>query len=560
VLDIERSKAGTPVEVFENLSMDPADRRYVARVLDSESLLVAARPAGAQPSTDPPADTVIPPAGQPSAGEIPRSAYLTNGSVGKVLNPIDDPAGFISAGKLNDVDGTEGVFLLDRIDLFNLLCVPGLTDAAALANLEKFCRDRRAFLIADCAPTDTVDRLQHGPTGLTGGDGINAAFYFPWVVATDPLRENQRREFPPSGFVAGVYARTDSSRGVWKAPAGTEASLIGALATKTALTDDEHGVLNRKGINCVRTFPDSGPQLWGARTRSGGDERDPEWKYVPVRRTALFIEESLHRGLRWVVFEPNDEPLWAQIRHHVGAFLHDLFRQGAFQGQTPQEAYFVHCGKETTTQDDIDQGVVNIVVGVAPLEPAEFVRIEIQQIAGQARADESVQPLHTVEAQRFDPYKNFKFRLKWDGRYVAGVSKVKGLRRTSEVVTHRDGADPRSSRKLPGRTKYEPITLERGVTHDTDFERWANLVWNLGSGLGGNVSLEDFRKDITLERYDEAGQLVCAYKIFRCWVSEYQGLPDLDANANAVAIQHLKLQNEGWERDPGAECPARLSE
>ena len=155
----------------------------------------------------------------------------------------------------------------------------------------------------------------------------------------------------------------------------------------------------------------------------------------------------------------------------------------------------------------------------------------------------------SVNPSRFDPYKNYKFRVKWDGRYVAGVSKVGALKRSTEVVEHREGGDPSMSRKSPGRTKYEPITLERGVTHDLDFEQWANKVWNFGSGLGSEVSLKDFRKDIIIEVYNEAGQLALAYKVFRCWVSEFQAMPDLDANANAVAIQTLKLENEGWERD-----------
>ena len=155
----------------------------------------------------------------------------------------------------------------------------------------------------------------------------------------------------------------------------------------------------------------------------------------------------------------------------------------------------------------------------------------------------------SVNAQRFDPYKNFKFRVKWDGRYVAGISKVGSLKRSTEVVEHREGGDPSTSRKSPGRTKYEAIMLERGVTHDTEFEKWANKIWNFGSGLGAEVSLKDFRKDIILEIYNEAGQLAIAYKLFRCWVSEYQAVPDLDANANAIAIQSIKLENEGWERD-----------
>ena len=165
----------------------------------------------------------------------------------------------------------------------------------------------------------------------------------------------------------------------------------------------------------------------------------------------------------------------------------------------------------------------------------------------------------SVNAQRFDPYKNFKFRVKWDGRYVAGVSKVSALKRSTEVVEHREGGDPSSSRKSPGRTKFEPITLERGVTHDTEFEIWANRVWNFGSGLGAEVSLASFRKDLIIEVYNETGQLVLAYKVFRAWVSEFQALSDLDANANAVAIQHIKLENEGWERDYDVKEPSEPS-
>lgn len=162
----------------------------------------------------------------------------------------------------------------------------------------------------------------------------------------------------------------------------------------------------------------------------------------------------------------------------------------------------------------------------------------------------------SVNPQRFDPYKNFKFRVKWDGRYVAGVSKISTLKRTTEVVKHREGGDPSSSRKSPGRTEYDAITLERGVTHDSEFERWANKIWNYGSGLGAEASLADFRKEIIIELYNEAGQLAIAYRIYRCWVSEYQALPDLDANANAVAIARLKLENEGWERDYAVVEPA----
>jgi phage tail-like protein len=165
----------------------------------------------------------------------------------------------------------------------------------------------------------------------------------------------------------------------------------------------------------------------------------------------------------------------------------------------------------------------------------------------------------SVNAKRFDPYKNFKFRIKWDNKYVAGVSKISGLKRTTEVITHREGGDPSTGRKSPGRTSYEAITLERGVTHDEEFENWAKKIWHQGAGLGAETSLKDFRKDILIELYNEAGQLAIAYKVFRCWVSEFQALPDLDANANAVAIQHLKLENEGWDRDTDVKEPSEPS-
>jgi phage tail sheath protein FI len=281
--------------------------------------------------------------------------------------------------------GTGALAQLDHVDLFNLLCIPGESDVAFLSGLESYCRNRRAILIADCDRGADFNQLKSGPdsTGaITGDDAINAAFYFPWIKVPDPFQQNRPKEVPPCGFVAGLYAKTDTNRGVWKAPAGTDASLTGVFGVTQPLTDLENGLLNKQAINCIRNFNLYGTVIWGARTLRGNDEIGSEWKYIPVRRTALFIEETLFRALKWVVFEPNDEPLWAQIRLNVGAFMHDLFRQGAFQGKTPQEAYFVKCDKETTTQNDINLGIVNIVVGFAPLKPAEFVVIQIQQMAG----------------------------------------------------------------------------------------------------------------------------------------------------------------------------------
>jgi phage tail sheath protein FI len=216
-----------------------------------------------------------------------------------------------------------------------------------------------------------------------GTRSANAALFFPRLKYPNPLRNNQLEVYSAVGAVAGTFARTDGARGVWKAPAGLEATLNGVPQLSVSLTDPENGQLNPLGINCLRAFSVGGRVVWGARTLRGADQLADEFKYIPVRRTALFIEESLFRGLKFVVFEPNDEPLWAQIRLNVGAFMHDLFRQGAFQGSSPRDAYFVKCDKETTTQTDINLGIVNVVVGFAPLKPAEFVIITLQQIAGQ---------------------------------------------------------------------------------------------------------------------------------------------------------------------------------
>ena len=232
----------------------------------------------------------------------------------------------------------------------------------------------------------TVDSLDKAKQWLTTNSNLrdnNSAAYFPRLLAADPLQNFRLRPFASSGALAGLYARTDSERGVWKAPAGIDAVVRGVQGLTYKLTDPENGVLNPLGLNSLRTFPVYGNVCWGARTLNGSDALASEWKYIPVRRFALFLEESLYRGTKWVVFEPNDEPLWAQIRLNIGAFMQSLFRQGAFQGTKPSEAYFVKCDKETTTQTDINNGIVNIVVGFAPLKPAEFVILKIQQIAGQ---------------------------------------------------------------------------------------------------------------------------------------------------------------------------------
>ncbi len=275
-----------------------------------------------------------------------------------------------------------------QVDMFNLMVLPEDVDEGSPTVLGQvygpasaFCQQRRAFLIMD-APK-TWKTAQDATTGIAamrvGLVKDHSAIYFPRVVIPNG---RSTKQIGASGAVAGVMARTDASRGVWKAPAGTEADIRGIIGLEQRLSDPEHGSLNPRGINVLRAFT-NGLVVYGARTNDGDDDFASEYKYIPVRRLALYMEESLYRGLKWVVFEPNDEPLWSQIRLNVGVFMHDLYRRGAFQGTKPSDAYFVKCDRETTTQSDINLGVVNILVGFAPLKPAEFVVLYLQQMAGQ---------------------------------------------------------------------------------------------------------------------------------------------------------------------------------
>jgi phage tail sheath protein FI len=361
---------GRSEEVFRNLTVIDSPRN-VRDVLEAESDLL--RVVGDLPTT-PPVATPPPAAGARSG--VPA----TGGSDGVALNE----ASYTSAGAY----GHEGLRALDKVDLFNLLCIPppSFADDTAPGVYQDalgYCESRRAMLIVDPPAAMTVDNAsaQLGTLGLSTTAARNAALYFPRLRQADPTAQNRLKIFVPCGAVAGVMARTDSARGVWKAPAGIDAGVLGAADLERNLTDSEQDRLNPLGINCLRTFPVFNRVVWGARTLRGADILADEYKYVPVRRLALYIEESLYRGTQWVVFEPNDEPLWAQIRLNLGAFMQNLFRQGAFEGTSPSQAYFVKCDRETTTPNDQNLGRVNILVGFAPLRPAEFVILQIQQIA-----------------------------------------------------------------------------------------------------------------------------------------------------------------------------------
>jgi uncharacterized protein len=424
-LTVRDAGPGGTTERFINLTVKESARR-VDRVLKSESALV--RWDGVLDPTSPPTVSEADDAVTMAEDALAVAKKALNDKL--IANPADDVTAEKAAvtaaeqkvdeekQKLIDAvsDGLhltaldflpsggeankQGLYALEQADLFNILCIPpystsdGISfdvDTTVVSAATAYCEKRRAMYLID-APSDWNSKQKAKDTFTASSDDFpgvrskNAALYFPRVRQNNPLRENRIEEFAPCGVIAGIFARTDTSRGVWKAPAGLEATLVGVPQLEVNLTDAENGELNPLGINCLRAFPASGRVVWGSRTLRGADQLADEWKYVPVRRTALYIEESLYRGTQWVVFEPNDEPLWAQIRLSVGAFMHNLFRQGAFQGQSPRDAYFVKCDKETTTQNDINLGIVNIVVGFAPLKPAEFVVIKLQQIAGQIEA------------------------------------------------------------------------------------------------------------------------------------------------------------------------------
>lgn len=417
-LTVTDTNSGGGSETYLNLNLKDNSRR-VDRVLATESSLLvwdAATPlpaalpdfnkvkgdalgqtyaewltARAAADFDPTADT------KAATAKNAKEAY--DKARKAAFDALDDGAPFLGPADFRKPNGEAektGLFALEQLytrdGIFNLLCLPphtfdGNVDTSVVAAAGAYCEKRRAMLLLDSPKSwnsvqKATEKFSTGPDEV-GYRGRNAALFFPRLKMPNPLRDNQMEDFAACGAVAGIFARTDTQRGVWKSPAGLDASFIGVSSFTLPLTDEENGMLNPLGINCLRTFPVFGRVLWGARTLRGADAFADEYKYTAVRRTALFIEESLYRALKWVVFEPNDEPLWAQIRLNVGAFMHNLFRQGAFQGQTKNEAYFVHCDATTTTQNDINLGIVNVNVGFAPLKPAEFVVIRLQQMAGQ---------------------------------------------------------------------------------------------------------------------------------------------------------------------------------
>ncbi|MDD5034277.1 MAG: phage tail sheath subtilisin-like domain-containing protein [Methylococcaceae bacterium] len=368
------------VSLVKFLPSGESNSRYIENVIGTPdnpvSSLVTVPTGGAYPAKfKPNPDKFVISGGVPSGK---TSAY----------NPGDFIAAFQEEGPL------------DKVPIFNLMIMPGVVENGVLSEALAFCEKKRAFLVMDPpfnASTDSGSDLPiydvKTATGKVSSQIIplstNGALYFPYLKSTDPV-SNNLMEIPPSGFVAGIYSRTDQNRGVWKAPAGLETNILNAtgVTDRGQMNDQQQGKLNQVAVNCIRSFPGNGTVVFGARTLVGNDDNPTfqQWRYVPVRRMALFIEQTLFNNLKWVIFEPNDEPLWIAIRTSIERFMLSLYRQGAFQGSSPSQAFQVKCDNTTTTQDDIDNGIVNIIVAFAPLKPAEFVIVKIAQLAGQSQA------------------------------------------------------------------------------------------------------------------------------------------------------------------------------
>ena len=438
-----------------------------------------------------------------------------------------------------------GLWLLEHAERFNLLCIPPLSrttdvgratwDAAAA-----YAARRRAMVIVDPpAAWSTPQGISETAIAALAHRSSNAALYYPRLQAHDPLQGNQIASFAPCGAVAGIHARIDGTRGVWKAAAGAEATVLGIQGLAVALPDAQLSALNALGVNGVRALPGGASALWGARTLAGTVPAEPQFKYVPVRRLEMFIEASLIEGLHWAVFEPNGEPLWARIRASVTGFLHGLFQQGALQGARPQDAYFVRCDASTMTQHELDQGIVNVVVGFAPLRPGEFVIIGI----GSSAQD----PSHTGFVSRRYRIHTGRYTLQvaWDGQVVKGVTRVRGLAQLTELTTVQQGGDPASSQVIVGKTRFDPVTLERAVTpHDDAFETWADAI--RASGPGGGTPPP--RKDVRIELHDGERRQTIAWLLKGALPVKFQA-PDFNTAGNDVAMEELTLAYESLARE-----------
>jgi len=499
--------------------------------------------------------------------------YFANGGREALIARVVPAGAALTDADLSDAAlaaQKRGLWLLDHTERFNILCIPPLTrttdvsrvtwDAAAnyaaqrgallivdapaawasasdaknglpalisrdAAVTPRSGTDHAAIVISDPGAVTTAGDGNAGVTFTPATLGANAAVYFPRLQIADPLRGNQLASFAPCGAVAGIYVSTDHARGVWKAPAGTQAQIQGAQGLSVTLSDNTTGLLNSLGINNLRTLPDGRLVVWGARTLDRGDRR-----YVPVVRTELYVLQSIAQGLQWAIFEPNDEPLWANIRTTVSNFLYTLWRDGGLQGATAKEAFFVVCDRSTTTQNNIDNGRLNVLVGIAPLKPAEFIVFWIGQWTADAQRAYLVRHLQLAMGR-------YSVDVTWDGELIAGVTHVRGLAQTSELIAHRDGAEAGSTHLVPGKTSYGPVTLVRRAGGDDAFARWAKAVRE-----GASTA----RKDVRVEIHDRESGRTMVWRLTRAVITKYEG-PSLNATSTDVAIEEIVLACERIE-------------
>ena len=469
--------------------------------------------------------------------------YFLNGGREAVIARVVPAAAALTDADLSNPAleaNKRGLWLLEHAGPFGLLCIPPLSPTTDVGKATwnsaiGYATRRNAVVIVDPPAAWTAAKsVSDAAVASLVDRSSNAALYFPRLKAPDPPRGNKAGSFAPCGAVAGIYARIDGARGVWKAPAGPEAIVLGAQGLGATLTEGQLSTLEGMAVNALRVLPDGAIALWGARTLAGADISTPQLKYVPVRRLQIFIETSIRYGLRWTVLEPHSAPLWAQVRTRITDFMHDLFRQGALQGEKPEQAYFVRCDATTMTQHDLEQGILNVVVGFAPLKPAEFVIVRIGLWTKEHAHTGAPAQSHQLCRGRYS------LRVIADGHVIPGMRRVHGLGQHTELVTVHDGSDPSSSHVIIGRTTFDRVTLERGFTADNTFATWARAMQHSGGPPP--------RKNVRIELRDAWQRITAGWDLSGALPVKYAA-PDLDACGNAVAIEEITLDYDGLKRD-----------
>jgi phage tail-like protein len=466
--------------------------------------------------------------------------YFENGGRDAIICRVEAPSGQLTENDIIDPaleTQRRGLWLLDQVKHFDLLCIPPFSQVmdvgretweAALT----YAESRGAMLLVDPpAAWVTGDQLSDLEQGLASlvRRSPNGAIYFPRLVSANP---QQPQIFAPSGAVAGVIARLVHEGAPWHSPAGSLAVLHGFSGPTQTLANREAADLVALGVNPIRVLP-AGLTIWGARTLAGITGGSTDFAYIAVRRMALFIERTLSSGLDWASSEPNDEPTWARIRTCAANFLYDLFRQGAFQGTSPQEAFFVQCGSETISQQDIKSGVINIVVGFAPLKPAEFVIIRIRQTNKREALHATILPKPSGE------FRPVTLEVEWDGQTISGIISVSGLNQVTEVTEFIEAGET-AVRKIPGRTRYGPVVVT-GLSPHRAFAEWAHMV---ATAAPDNQPF--YRKDVLIRRINRRGQTTAYWTLRSAWISRHEG-PTLSTYNNELRFERITLETDRIE-------------